>query len=216
MDRPVSKICKNFKIFRYKLYKYYNIYLAIVPAYNLLVSVPEKCGSEFWFRIAEYLNFPQETWPKSSPDKKKYQRMYMLSMINSLENVPASIEENGTTIAIVRHPFLRLYSAWKGFFTAKALFRDYQFAKFWLKNSDAFAVMMSRHQDVAEVLADVAYDDTVQLDLMTFEQFVEGIVIHAERTADYKGELRWTEQGESHINPLFAILMPCQYQYKYC
>ena len=140
----------------------------------------------------------------------------MLSMINSLENVPASIEENGTTIAIVRHPFLRLYSAWKGFFTAKALFRDYQFAKFWLKNSDAFAVMMSRHQDVAEVLADVAYDDTVQLDLMTFEQFVEGIVIHAERTADYKGELRWTEQGESHINPLFAILMPCQYQYKYC
>jgi hypothetical protein len=42
---------------------------AIAPAYNLLVSVPEKCGSEFWFAIVEYLNFPQPSWPKDSTDK---------------------------------------------------------------------------------------------------------------------------------------------------
>jgi len=188
---------------------------AVVPAYNFLVSVPEKCGSEFWFRIAEYLNFPQSTWPKNAPDKKKYQRMFMLSMINSLPMVPASLEENGTTVAIVRHPFLRLYSAWRGFFTANAIKRDYNFATFWLKNSDAFAVLMSRHEDIAQALADSEYDQAPQIDLMRFDQFVEGIVIHAERTVDYKGELRWTEQGDSHINPLFAILMPCQYKYKY-
>ena len=51
---------------------------------------------------------------------------------------------------------------------------------------------------------------------MTFEEFVEGIVIHAEQNEETCSNLRWSEQGEAHINPIFSILMPCQYAYKYC
>ena len=51
---------------------------------------------------------------------------------------------------------------------------------------------------------------------MSFEEFVEGIVIHAEQNEETRSNLRWSEQGEAHINPIFSILMPCQYTYKYC
>ena len=55
-----------------------------------------------------------------------------------------------------------------------------------------------------------------KIDIMTFEEFVEGIVIHAEQNEETRSNLRWSEQGEAHINPIFSILMPCQYTYKYC
>ena len=93
------------------------------------------------------------------------------------------ISENGTTVAIVRHPFLRLYSAWKGFFTQKALPRDYSFGKFWLKNSDAFAVIMQKHPNIRERLTevDLDYQSGPQVQLMNFSQFIEGIVLHAQK-----------------------------------
>ena len=95
----------------YRLYvTSYDSYFIIFKAFNILISVPEKCGSEFWFKIAEYLNFPQLSWPKDNFDKKKQQRHYLLPMLNDIEGAAESILNHGTTIAVVRHPFLRLYS----------------------------------------------------------------------------------------------------------
>jgi len=87
-----------------------NIYLAIAPAYNFLVSVPEKCGSEFWFKIFEYLNFPQISWPRDGTDKKHYQMKYIIPMVHDISGAAESIQESGVTVAVVRHPFIRLYS----------------------------------------------------------------------------------------------------------
>ena len=68
---------------------------AIVPTYNLLISVPEKAGSEFWFRLAEYLNFPVNEWPKLTKDKKTYQRLHLLPMMAEMDGVPAALENYG-------------------------------------------------------------------------------------------------------------------------
>ena len=87
-----------------------NIYLAIAPAYIFLVSVPEKCGSEFWFKIFEYLNFPQISWPRDGTDKKHYQMKYIIPMVHDISGAAESIQESGVTVAVVRHPFIRLYS----------------------------------------------------------------------------------------------------------
>ena len=188
---------------------------ALVAAYNMLISVPEKCGSEFWFRIAEYLNFPQITWPKEGSDKKMYQRHFLLPMLNSLEGAGEALEAHGATIAIVRHPFLRLYSAYAGFFTASALYRDRKFGLYWLENSEAFRSLFEKHTSIFEAYDSLQVDATQEIEIMTFAQFIEGVLIHAERTKDRKYELSWSESGEADINPLFSILMPCQYKYKY-
>ena len=121
---------------------------ALIAAYNLIVSVPEKCGSEFWFKIAEYLNFPQVTWPKDGTDKKMYQRHYLLPMLNSLDGAAAALEAHGASIAIVRHPFLRLYSAYNGFFTKTALHRDRKFGLFWIENSDSFRSLFDKYNSI--------------------------------------------------------------------
>ena len=68
---------------------------AIVPTYNLLVSVPEKAGSEFWFQLAEYLNFPMNAWPKLTKNKKTYQRLHLLPMMAEMTGVPEAIQQYG-------------------------------------------------------------------------------------------------------------------------
>jgi hypothetical protein len=188
---------------------------AVIPAFNILISVPEKCGSEFWFKIAEYLNFPQLSWPKNNFDKKKQQRLYLLPMLKDIEGAAESVHNHGTTIAVVRHPFLRLYSAYNGFFTANAILRDRKFAKFWLENSEAFHVLMNQRENVMKNFELVQIETEAKIDIMSFEEFIEGIVIHAEQNDETRSNLRWSEQGEAHINPIFSILMPCQYTYKY-
>ena len=68
---------------------------AIIPTYNLLISVPEKAGSEFWFQMAEYLNFPLDEWPKLTKNKKTYQRLHLLPMMAEMSGVPAATEKFG-------------------------------------------------------------------------------------------------------------------------
>ena len=87
-----------------------NFFSGVVPAYNLLISAPEKCASEFWFRIMEFLNFPQVSWPRGQTDKKHYQMRYMLPMVHEIEGAAESLATRGSTLAIVRHPLLRLVS----------------------------------------------------------------------------------------------------------
>ena len=84
----------------------------IAPAYNLLVSVPEKCATEWWFFILEYLNFPQDGWPRGREynQMKNVQRQHLVPMLYDLPGAAQHIKDEGITIAVVRHPFVRLYS----------------------------------------------------------------------------------------------------------
>ena len=58
----------------------------------------------------EFLNFPQVSWPRGQTDKKHYQMRYMLPMVHEIEGAAQSISTKGSTLAIVRHPLLRLVS----------------------------------------------------------------------------------------------------------
>lgn len=58
----------------------------------------------------EFLNFPQVSWPRGQTDKKHYQMRYMLPMVHEIEGAAQSIATKGSTLAIVRHPLLRLVS----------------------------------------------------------------------------------------------------------
>lgn len=53
---------------------------------------------------------------------------------------------------------------------------------------------------------------------MTFGEFLEGVLIHLKETENKKYDRRWNGKwsGESHVNPLYAILQPCHYPFKYC
>jgi len=187
----------------------------VVPAYNLLISAPEKCASEFWFRIMEFLNFPQVSWPRGQTDKKHYQMRYMLPMVHEIEGAAQSIATKGSTLAIVRHPLLRLVSAYSGFFTKSALNRDRNFAKWWLEQSPAFQELLDENAQIRNNNIQIREDQNAPIDFMTFAQFIEGILIHLRSAESAKYRLRWNEQGEDHISPLFAILQPCHYPFQY-
>ena len=70
--------------------------------------------------------------------------------------------------------------------------------------------LMQKYPEVAQNMRSIK-----QIDLMTWEQFVESIVIHLDSVKDVTS-LRWRNEGAAHINPQFAILKPCQYNFKYC
>ena len=70
--------------------------------------------------------------------------------------------------------------------------------------------LMQKYPEVAQNMRSIK-----QIDLMTWEQFVESIVIHLDSVKDVTS-LRWKNEGAAHINPQFAILKPCQYNFKYC
>merc|ERR1712130_427406 len=172
---------------------------AIVPSYNLLVSVPEKCGTEYWFLLFEFLNFPQETFPKGKEkfkkgtnDFKNIQRLHMIPMLYSITGGRQSVKNDGVTMAVVRHPFLRLYSAYTGFFESPSG-RDIGFGKYWIKSSPDFGW-------------------NKLIGKMSFKQFLDGILKHM---AAVKSDKRWTNAGEAHINPMFGILNPCHYPFQY-
>ena len=115
-----------------------------------------------------------------------------------------------TTIAITRHPFLRLYSAYSGFFTSNVNPQDYSFAKYWMGHDQSMKKLMQKYPNVAQNMR-----SGKQVDLMTWEQFIESIIIHLDSIKDVTS-LRWRNEGAAHINPQFAILKPCQYKFKYC
>ena len=87
----------------------------IAPQYNLLVSVPEKCGTQFWFNLLHHFNFPSYSsenvddneFSARAEDAKSFQRT---SVIPTCYNMRQEILERGITVAVVRHPFLRLHS----------------------------------------------------------------------------------------------------------
>ncbi|CBY07533.1 unnamed protein product [Oikopleura dioica] len=192
---------------------------AIAPAYNLLVSVPEKCGSEFWFAIVEYLNFPQPSWPKNSTDKKHYQRKHILPMISSIDGASESIMKRGSTVAVVRHPFLRVYSAYTGFFKGGNLYRDREFAFWWTEQSGSFYELFDKYPEIRENIDDLkATKETFQSqsrDFFTFQHFIEFLIIELTATEKSKHQRTWRESGNDHINPIFAILQPCKYEFQY-
>ena len=82
---------------------------------------------------------------------------------------------------------------------------DREYAKWWLEMSNPFRQLKTRHSDI-------------QNGIMTFEQFLEMVLIHLDNTDETKYNRRWSQiwSGESHINPIYAILQPCHYPFKYC
>ena len=94
--------------------------------------------------------------------------------------------------------FSKICLAYRGFFTKTALARDRKFAKWWMESSEAFRQLLDDHEEIRNNIDQI--DDGSNIDIMTFEQFLEAILIHLENTEKAKYRRRWSESGEDHIS----------------
>ena len=95
--------------------------------------------------------------------------------------------------------FTKMCLAYHGFFTKTALARDKKYARWWMGNSEAFSQLPRKYrEDIQNNLHQI--DGGSNIDIMTFEQFLEAILIHLENTKNAKYRRRWTEKGEDHIS----------------
>ena len=79
-----------------------------------------------------------------------------------------------------------------------------------MRHDQSMKKLIEKYPELAQNLRSLK-----QIDLMSWEQFIESIIIHLDNVKDFTS-LRWRNEGASHINPQFAILKPCQYNFKYC
>jgi len=141
-------------------------------------------------------------------------------MISSIDGASESIMKRGSTVAVVRHPFLRVYSAYTGFFKGGNLYRDREFAFWWTEQSGSFYELFDKYPEIRENIDDLkATKETFQSqsrDFFTFQHFIEFLIIELTATEKSKHQRTWRESGNDHINPIFAILQPCKYEFQYC
>ena len=84
------------------------------------------------------------------------------------------------------------------------------------EQSPAFQELLDDNAQIRNNNIQIREDQNAPIDFMTFAQFLEGILIHLRSAESAKYRLRWSEQGEDHISPLFAILQPCHYPFQNC